>query len=186
MSIFNSLMIYLFPLLLAMTYFPVGLSNSRGGKPLKTGTPMKISVIFALTALLMLLAGYYVAGLLQGRMEGYSHWAAFILILFIGVRILIPAFKRRPGAMIYDIEHFAIIFPLSLALSFNAFFAGVAIRFLLLPVMAFSFLLLAMVWLFSFSGLLYGNQFSEKFGVRLEILTGAAFILLAFAFQLVF
>jgi manganese efflux pump family protein len=186
MNYFQILLIYLFPMLLAMSYFPVGLSNSRGGKPLKAGTPMKISVIFALTAFLMLLGGYYVSGLIQGRLEGYSHWAAFMLILFIGVRIIMPAVRKKPGTMIFDLEQFAIIFPLALALSFNSFFAGVALRFLTLPVMVFAFLLLAMVWLFSFSGLLYGNQFSEKFGVRMEILNGAAFILLAFAFQLVF
>jgi manganese efflux pump family protein len=186
MNYFQTLLIYLFPMLLAMSYFPVGLNNSRGGKPLKPGTPMKISIVFALTAFLMLLAGYYIAGLLRGRMEGYGHWAAFMLILFIGVRIIMPAFRKKSGTMVFDIEQFGVIFPLALALSFNPFFAGVALQFLALPIMIFAILLFAMVWLFSFSGLMYGNQFSEAFGVRLEIITGAGFILLAFAFQLVF
>jgi manganese efflux pump family protein len=183
MSFLQILLVYLFLLCLSLSYFPVGLNNSRGGKKLKAGTPMKTSLWFSLTALGMLMAGYYLAGMMEGRMEGYAHWASFLLIIFIGSRIIMQGIRKRSSTMVFDIEEFSVMFPLALIMSFNPLFAGVALRFMVLPFSVLAGLFALMVWLFSFTGLLYGNHFSVAFSHRMEILSGTAIIFLALVFQ---
>jgi manganese efflux pump family protein len=179
MSVVQNLAFYFLPILLAISYFSTGLSNSRGGVPLKPGTPMKSAIIFSLVSVMMLLAGYYAAGISIGWVKEYDRLVAFIMLMFIGSRIAYQGIRKRTNLRIFDVEQFPVVVALSLALAVDILFAGVAIQFLEIDIFRFTGLLALMVWILSFSGLLYGNQFREGVGRSLEIFAGVGLMILA-------
>jgi putative Mn2+ efflux pump MntP len=181
MRVLNDLVIYLLPLFLAMSYFSVSLSNSRGGKALKAGTPMKASVIFAFSSFLLLLAGFFSASLLDKYSGNGGMWISLSLLVLIAVRVIFSVLKKKADVRVFDIEQVSVIFAMALALGINILFAGVAIRFMGIPIFRSGLILALMVWLLSFSGLLYGNQFKGGFGRIVEMLAGVGIIVLAVA-----
>jgi len=181
MSVLNDLMIYLLPLFLAMGYFSVSLSNSRGGQTLKPGTPMKASVIFALSSFLLLLAGFYAAGLLDKYHDDGETWVSPAMLVLIAVRVIFNGWRKKSDVRVFDIEQVSVIFAMAIALGINNIFAGVALRFMNFAFSRVGLILALMVWLFSFSGLLYGNQFKAGFGRIVEMVAGIGLLVLAVA-----
>jgi putative Mn2+ efflux pump MntP len=183
MNVLQNLSFYFLPFLLAIIYFSTGLSNSRGGVALKPGTPMKTSVVFTMVSVLMLLTGYFAAGLVIKWWEN-GELVAFVMLMFVGFRIAYQGIRKRTNLRIFDVEQFPVVVALSLALAIDILFAGVALRFLQFDIFRFAGLMALMVWILSFSGLLYGNQFRVGVGRWLEIIAGAGIMILAVAIYL--
>jgi putative Mn2+ efflux pump MntP len=175
----HSMAVYLITFVLGLTYFSSGLSNSRGGVPLKAGTPMKAAIAFAVFAFGLFAAGYFSAGLMTGRAADSGAWVSFIMLMFVGFRITLKAVRQKGVFKIFEIELPSVIFALAIALGINSLFVGVAVRFLGYPFGIASSMLALMVWLLSFSGLLYGNMFKPGTGRMLEIGGGVVMMLLA-------
>lgn len=175
----HSMAVYLITFVLGLTYFSSGLSNSRGGAPLKAGTPMKAAIAFSVLAFALFAAGYYSAGLMTGRLVDSGSWVSFIMLMFVGFRITLKAVRQKGVFKIFEIEHASVIFALSIALGMNSVFIGVAFRFLGYPFSVAALMLTLMVWLLSFSGLLYGNHFKPGTGRMLEIGGGVVIMVLA-------
>lgn len=179
MNVSDALSFYLVPAFLALNYFSHGLRNSRGGKPLKSGTPLKAAIMFAVIASLMVLAGYYAAGTMEKFIDGTGEWVPFVMFMFVGFRLTLQGLRKKAGFRVFDIEQNSVIFAMSIALGINNLFAGVALRFMTFSYIGFSVLLAVMVLVMTFSGLMYGNQFREGFGRKMEIASGAGLMIMA-------
>ncbi len=176
MSSIISMYVTILPLLLAMSYFSISLSNARGGEGIKPGTPLKAALIFALLAGGLFVAGYHAAGVLARRSEGTGEWVVLVMLMITGVRMIIHAWKKKAEDKVYDINLLPVIFALALALGMNMLFAGVAVRFMDLSVTRFAWTLSLMVLFLSFSGLLFGLQFKESFGRAMEFIAGTGLL----------
>ncbi len=143
---------------------------------------MKASVLFAATAFILLMAGNFAATILERRIDDGGERTVLILFLLIGVRMLYHSWKKKAAFKVFDINQTPVILALSFAMGMNILFAGVALQFLQLPPLRFGAILTAMIWIFSFSGLLYGMQFKESFGRKMEFIAGILLILAGFWF----
>ncbi len=179
MTVADAFIFYTVPVFLAINYFSHGLRNSRGGRPLKSGTPLKAAIMFAIIAFLMMLAGYSAAGIMEKYMNGRGEWIPFIMFMFIGFRLTMQGIRRKSGFRIFDIEQNSVIFAMSIALGINNLFAGVAIGFMAFTHAGFAGFLAVLVLIMSFSGLMYGNQFREGFGRKMEIASGTGLMIMA-------
>lgn len=176
MTTIINMYVIILPLLLAMSYFSISLSNARGGEGIKPGTPLKAAIIFAVLAGVLFVAGYYSAGILARRSEGTGEWVVLVMLMITGVRMIIHAWKKKAEEKVYDINLLPVIFALALALGMNMLFAGVAVRFMDLSMARFAGTLVLMVLFLSFSGLLFGLQFKESFGRAMEFVAGAGLL----------
>ena len=176
MSIFNAIFYFFLPLMLSMVHFSVCTSNGAGESAVKRGTPMKAALIFAISSFLLLWAGYYIVSLVEGRVAYTANAVAFFFLAIIGFRMVFHGWQKKAQKKIFNINEVPVIFALALALGMNILFMGVALYFLEVRTMRFSLILAFVILLVSFSGLLFGNQFSEKTGWKLE-LTGGIFII---------
>lgn len=176
MSIFNAIFYFVLPLMISMVHFSVCTSNGAGEGTVKRGTPMKAALIFAISSFLLLWAGYYIASLVEGRVAYTANAVAFFFLAIIGFRMVFHGWQKKAQKKIFNINEVPVIFALALALGMNILFMGVALYFLDVRTMRFSLILAFVILLVSFSGLLFGNQFSEKTGWKLE-LTGGIFII---------
>lgn len=174
-----NLVVFLLPFVLAMTYFSISLSNASEEGGLKKGTAMKASVLFALSAWLLFIAGHYVAGFVEKRTEGDGGFVVFLMLMLTGAKVLHHAWRKKAFDRVFDINQVPVILALAFALGINVLFVGVAARFIGIPLMKTSAILFGMVWFFSFSGLLYGPQFSKNFGRIMEFVAGAILVFMA-------
>ncbi|TVQ17062.1 MAG: hypothetical protein EA361_03065 [Bacteroidetes bacterium] len=177
MSAIVNMYVFILPLLLAMSYFSISLSNARFGPGIKPGTPLKTAVIFSLLAAVLFVGGYYSAGVLARRSEGGGEWVVLIMLMITGLRMIIHAWKKKADEKVYDINLLPVIFAMAFALGMNMLFAGVAVRFMELSLARFAWTLALMVLFISFSGLLYGLQFRESFGRTMEFVGGIGLLM---------
>lgn len=172
MTLQATLYLFLLPLMLAMQHFSVSVSNGIGEGVLKPGTPLKTALLFAIITFFMVIAGDFAGRFLEGRTDIPHHGLAFLFLLLIGMRMVWHAWKKKASQRIFDINQVPVIFALALALSINMLFVGLALNFLDISTMRFAFTLSAAVLLLSFSGLLYGNQFGDTLGWKMELVAG--------------
>ncbi len=176
MSLYATIFYFLLPLMLSMVHFSVSASNGIGEGAVKRGTPMKAALIFAISTFILTWIGYYLASLLINRFDYKPESIAFVFFAITGFRMILHAWQKKASKKIFDINEVPVIFALALALGMNMLFMGIAIRFLELHAIRFTVILAITVLFLSFSGLIFGNQFGDKLGWKLE-LTGGILIL---------
>jgi putative Mn2+ efflux pump MntP len=182
MNQIQSYYFYLIPFFLALGYFSSTLSNSRGGEKLKAGIPMKVSLLFSIMGFLMILAGSFLSGMFSAYLVGAEILTVLVFLVFLSVRLIISGWLNRPSKRVFDIESMPIAAGMSVALGVNALFAGVAIRYMGLPVLKVAGVYAILVWFISFGGLLNGNSFSENFGRITDILAGTGLLIITLVY----
>jgi putative Mn2+ efflux pump MntP len=125
--------------------------------------------------------GYYAANLLTGFIGGYDHWIAFVLLCFLGGKMIYGSFKKddqtdngeaslTPSQML----------PLAVATSIDALAVGVSFAFLNVRIVPAISLIGTTTLLISMAGVKIGNIFGTKFKSKAEIAGGAILILIGF------
>ena len=172
MTFYSTIFYLLLPLMLSMVHFSVSTSNGIGEGAVKRGTPMKAALIFAISTFILTWIGYYLASLLINRFDYKSESIAFLFFAITGFRMILHAWQKKASKKIFDINEIPVIYALALALGMNMLFMGIAVRFLELNAIRFTVTLSLTVLFLSFSGLIFGNQFGDKLGWKLELIAG--------------
>ena len=86
------------------------------------------AVTFALFQGLMPIIGYFLSGIVYGKLEEYSKWIVFIIFVFLGYRFLKDALSKEERAKISCIT-VGCLFGLAIATSLDALGSGVSLRF---------------------------------------------------------
>ncbi len=79
---------------LSMDAFAVSLCKGLVMDRLRTGDGLLVALFFGGFQALMPIAGYYLASNFAGYIEAYDHWIAFLLLLFIGCKMLWDVYKE--------------------------------------------------------------------------------------------
>lgn len=170
---------------LAMDCFAVSISKGVCARKFQIRYALRIAFLFGLFQGLMPLIGYYISSYFAEYIEIIDHWIAFILLGFIGVRMIVEAFKED----VSDCEceqkgsvrkHFRwkVLFPLAVATSIDALATGVV--FAPYPdVIRTAVIIIAVAsFLFSFAGVVIGVYFGKRFHFKVEALGGGILILI--------
>lgn len=125
---------------------------------------------------LMPLIGYFLGSFFADLITQYAHWIAFVLLLFIGGKMVKEAFGKEeeidcsmtPGSM----------FMLAIATSIDALAVGVTFAFLkvaIVPAVAFIGIV---TFIFSAVGVKIGSLFGMKYKSKAEICGGTILVLI--------
>ena len=160
----------------------VGLSNA-GGKGVKFREAGLMGLFFGVFQAVMPLLGYYIIPLLAmifgsgvtRFVEGTDHWIAFVLLVFLGGKMIIEAVRAEEEAEPSNPFALGTLFVMAIATSIDALATGIVFR-------SFSFstgkLLLAVgfigsvTFILTLLGALGGKKLGEKFRKRAEIIGG--------------
>ncbi len=77
-----------------MDAFAVSLCKGLVMDRLRTGDGLLVALFFGGFQAMMPIAGYYLASNFAGYIEAYDHWIAFLLLLFIGGKMLWDVYKE--------------------------------------------------------------------------------------------
>ena len=158
-----------------------------------------VGLYFGFFQAVMPLAGYLAATLLTERIQSYDHWIAFMLLSYLGSKMIVGSITEKgckdrkcpvgkcvdrtcPGVVKPDYKEAnlspAQMLPLAIATSIDALAVGVSFAFLQVNILtAVSFIGITTLVL-SMLGVKIGNVFGDRFKSKAEIIGGVILILI--------
>ena len=82
---------------------------------------------------LMLVLGWLGGYTIKNYIFAYGQWIAFGLLVFIGIKMIYEAFYRKLEGRISSFNY-SVLLMLAVAISIDAFFVGISLTFLEVPI----------------------------------------------------
>ena len=169
----------------------IGLTITAG----KLRKAVVVGLYFGLFQGLMPLIGYLAASRFAGRIADYSHWVAFGLLGFLGIKMIIGSFKSEKcsdrictGVPCQDRPCPAHVseaklsprtmLPLAVATSIDALAVGVSLAFLYVSILPAISFIGVVTFVVSVAGVRIGNIVGSKFRSWATFAGGAILVLL--------
>ncbi len=169
---------------LSMDAFAVSICKGLAMRKTNFGKAFIIGLSFGGFQALMPFIGWAVGNRFEAYISSFDHWVAFVLLGFIGVKMLFEVKKDDRADFYCDSEeNFSIreLLILSIATSIDALAAGIAFAAVGIKgadiISAISFIGL-ITFSLSFIGVVAGNKLGERFKKKAEIFGGVTLILI--------
>lgn len=164
----------------SMDAFAVSLCKGLGMKKVNYRQAFIISLFFGGFQALMPLLGWLLGRQFEQYITNFDHWIAFILLAFIGGKMIREAFQDNPecescGIAFLDYKELLV---LSVATSIDALAVGITLAFLNVPIISTVGVIGLTTLVLCFIGVVIGNRFGLKFKKKAEIAGGVVLILI--------
>ncbi len=116
--------------------------------------------------------GWLAGETVVGYVQGFDHWIAFILLAYVGAKLIKAGLSKDGEAFEQDPSTGRTLVILSFATSIDAFAVGLSISLLNIPVLLSVVMIGLVALLLSTVGLFAGVRLGELFGRRVEIVGG--------------
>lgn len=174
----NVFEIILIALSMAMDAFAVCLGVGAARKSEGSRATFRLSFHFGLFQFLLPVVGWF-AGLTFVRyIEAFDHWVAFLLLAFVGGRMLISGSNGEVETHKNDPSRGWHMVLLSVAVSIDALAIGLSLALINVDIWYPAVVIGVVTSLMSLLGLRLGNRLGRKFGKRMEIIGGIVLILI--------
>lgn len=167
---------------LSFDTFAVSISGGISLPDIKIAKKARIMAFFALFQAGFLFAGWFIGGKFTHIIQEWDHWVAFIILLYIGGKMLLDSLKRcdcgenDKSADLLDTKKLII---LSIATSIDAVAVGVSLAFINLTMIRVYFVtvITAVVTAAAcYTGLTGGQKLGCYIGKRAELIGGIILI----------
>ena len=169
---------------LALDTFGVALAAGALHRKMSFSSLLTIAFTFCSFHVIMPLIGYVSGSVLRSFIEPIDHWVAFLLLAFVGGKMLYEAMKKGDSseelAHQKNILQFKILFLLAFATSIDALVTGITLPFVHASLGAAVLAISLGAFILSLLGGLIGKRFGELWGDKVEVVGGIALIALAF------
>jgi len=168
---------------LAMDAFAVSISYGCTPKKVPLKHILMIAFSFGAFQAFMPVIGWYVGRFFAGLIQDYDHWAAFALLAYIGIRMVIEGLKDGNGDdPCCDIDNHVLdlkrLFILSVATSIDALAVGLSLSLLGYSIIIPASIIGVITFIFSYVGVKTGLRLHRILGKRVEIFGGVVLILI--------
>lgn len=165
---------------LAMDAFAVSVCKGLSMKKLEIKKALIIGFYFGLFQGVMPAIGFLLGVNFSSLVEAVDHWIAFILLSFIGGKMIKEALSKEQSSCDDDVS-FKKMVVLAIATSIDALAVGITFAFLKSEYVLLSFLLIGIItFILSVIGVKIGNVFGDKYEKKAEFAGGLILILLGF------
>ena len=166
---------------LAMDAFAVSICKGLGMKKVNKKQAVVIGVFFGGFQALMPLIGWILGKQFERYITSVDHWIAFILLGFIGGKMIVESLKKEEEEEIeksdkpLDLKE---MFILAIATSIDALAIGITFAFLGTPIIEAIAIIGIVTFLISIGGVYVGNFFGSKYKNKAEFAGGLILVLL--------
>ena len=137
-----------------------------------------IGLYFGFFQAVMPLAGYFAATRFAAQIVAYDHWTAFILLGFIGGKMIVSSFgKEKQSGGEFSLKP-ARMLALSVATSIDALAVGISFAFLQVDIVPAALIIGGVTFIFCAAGVKTGNIFGAKFKSKAEFAGGVILVLM--------
>ena len=127
----------------------------------------------------MPIAGYYAASLFSEAIAGYDHWIVFVLLGYIGGKMIYEGLKKDD---VHTHKEYSLklagMLPLAFATSVDAMAAGISFSFLHVEIIPSAALIGLTTFTISVIGVKIGSAVGKKFKSKAEIAGGIVLVLI--------
>lgn len=164
---------------LAMDAFSVSVSDGILLGRAKLSQAAKIALFFGAFQFIMPVIGYAAGSTFAGIIESFDHWVAFVLLAFIGGKMIYEACSgEEKNDNIADPLGLKNLFILAIATSIDALAVGVTFATISAPVLISSAIIGVVTFFISAAGVILGSKCGDLFGNKAEIAGGVILVLI--------
>jgi putative Mn2+ efflux pump MntP len=160
---------------LSMDSFAVSISNGLRLQNLKLSKSVLIAFSLAFFQAMIPLLGWLAGNGIEEYIQEIDHWVAFILLAFIGGKMLYDGFQKGEDSTTTELSGLTLIGQ-SIATSIDAFAVGISFAVLDYEITLPIIIIGLVTFLFSMLGLQLGKLFGKKLGKSVEIFGGLILI----------
>lgn len=161
---------------LAMDAFAVALAAGAVITPLTGRHLFRLGFHFGLFQALMPIAGWLIGLTFQKWISAYDHWVAFILLSFVGGRMVIEAFENKEEKPATDPTRGMTMIVLSVATSIDALAVGLSLAMLAVSVWLPAAVIGVVAGVLTVVGMLLGRKLRGNWGKPVEVCGGLVLI----------
>ena len=167
---------------LAMDCFAISISKGICTGKFYFRYAFRMAFLFGLFQGGMPIIGYFAANSFSEHINSIDHWIAFALLVFIGVKMIVDAFKKQEECTEHESlkKHFRwkTLLLLAVATSIDALATGII--FVSSPELIWTAAIIIALasFVFSFIGVVIGIRFGKRFHLKVEALGGGILIII--------
>ncbi len=161
---------------LSMDAFAVSLSNGMAIPDLKLKDALKFGFFFGLFQALMPLIGWAAGKLFSGYITAFDHWVAFILLGYIGAKMILDASHCDDETKAST--RLGVLLVLAIATSIDALAAGVTFAFMAINIWSSILIIGLITFVLCTIGALLGKCAGCALGQRAQIVGGIILIVM--------
>jgi putative Mn2+ efflux pump MntP len=161
---------------LAMDVFAVSLGVGTSSYGTSMRCRLRLAFHFGLFQGGMTFLGWLAGTQITEWISGFDHWLAFVLLAFVGIRMLRSGFNKDEESHPVDPSRGMTLILLSLATSLDALAVGLSLAFLEVDILLSSLVIGAVSLVLSLLGTAFGGTLGSRFGKRMEIAGGLLLI----------
>ena len=161
---------------LAMDAFAVALATGLALQRVSGRQLFRLAFHFGLFQFLMPIIGWAAGNAMAGYLGRFDHWAAFLLLSYVGLKMLKDAGKQENLRVQVDRTRGVTLVVLSLAVSIDALGVGLSFAFLDVPIVAPCIVVGIVTSALTACGMLFGAKLGPDWGKRAEIVGGLILI----------
>lgn len=135
-----------------------------------------IAAFFGSFQAVMPLAGWVLGRSAAGRLDAWSPWVAFGLLVFVGVKMIVETLWAKDERVERDPLNVYVLFVLALATSIDAFAVGLSLALLDVAILAPILIIGTTTFAFSFAGAYIGDACGHVFEKKVEVVGGLIII----------
>lgn len=178
----NNIEIFLIAIGLAMDCLAVSIASGIIIKKIEWRTMLTMAFFFGLFQAAMPFIGWLFASRFSHLIESVDHWIAFLLLLFLGGKMIIESFKEEDCKKDFNPASLKVVLALAIATSIDALAVGVSFAFLGMNTVDTILMPISIIGLVSFlmslCGLLFGIFFGCRHNMRVELWGGLILIII--------
>lgn len=165
--------LFLIAIGLSMDAFAVSVSNGMAITNLRVRDALKFGFFFGFFQMLMPLIGWAAGHLFSTYIMAFDHWVAFVLLSYIGIKMIRDA---KCGEEAAGSTRFRVLLILAVATSIDALAAGITFAFMNVNIL-FSVAVIGLItFTLSTVGALIGKRVGCSMGSRAQIVGGVLLI----------
>ncbi|MFC1897183.1 manganese efflux pump MntP family protein [Chloroflexota bacterium] len=158
--------------------FAVALSGSISMRSVSFLQKLRTSLTFGFFQGLMPILGWLAGRTVVDLISGYDHWVAFILLVFIGIRMIWESRRKKEDHNKVDITRGLMLLTLAIATSIDALAVGLTFAFLKVNIVLASSLIGIVAFMVTMLSFVIGKKAGEIIGKRAEAIGGVILIII--------
>ena len=174
----SSVEVALIALALSIDAFAVSMAAAAAGRVHGSRAVFRLSFHFGLFQFLMPVVGWAAGATLEPLIASFDHWIAFLLLMVVGIRMLIPS-NGSKAMQLDDPTRGLMLLTLATATSIDALAVGLSLAMLRINVWLPSVVIGIVAASMSLVGIYLGSRLQVRLGRKAEILGGIILIFIA-------
>lgn len=167
---------------LAMDAFAVSICKGLGMSKVNGKQCLVIGLFFGGSQALMPLLGWFLGSAFAEKIKAIDHWIAFILLGYIGIKMISDAIKEWKEETKVDEMDMPLdlkeMFMLAIATSIDALAVGITFSFLKVAIAWACITIGVVTFIISCGGVYVGNIFGERYKAKAQIIGGVILVVL--------